>query len=145
MFSKACEYGIRAMLWINSNSNEEKPVRASLKEISSRTDMPEAFTGKILQTLKKSGLLTSSKGPQGGYVLSKEANEIRLIDIVLAIDGNDLFTKCAMGLPNCGEGTPCPLHDSFVSIRSDIHELLHSTTLDRTTEGLLKGETVIVR
>lgn len=145
MFSKACEYGIRAMLWINTNASSDSPIRANLKEISAQTDMPEAFTGKILQTLKKSGLLKSSKGPTGGYQLAHSADAITVLDIVLAIDGPELFTQCALGLPQCGDSTPCPMHDEFVKIRGDIRELLSSTSLNQTTEKLLSGETVIKR
>lgn len=145
MFSKACEYGIRAMLWINSNERSPAPIRSSLKEISAKTDMPEAFTGKVLQTLKKEGLLVSSKGPLGGYSLSRPADHIRLYDIVIAVDGPSLFTGCAMGLPHCGEGDPCPLHNSFTDLRTRLQKLLKDTTLNDTTEGLLNGETVIKR
>lgn len=143
MFSNACEYGIRAMIWISSNDRSSTPVQSSLKEICAQVNLPEAFTGKVLQTLKKAGLLHSAKGPQGGYKLSRSADDINLYEIVFAIDGNRLFTRCSMGLPDCSSETPCPIHNEFMEIKGKIKNVLLNTSLSNTTEGILQGLTVI--
>ncbi|MFT5953626.1 MAG: Rrf2 family iron-sulfur cluster assembly transcriptional regulator [Cyclobacteriaceae bacterium] len=133
MFSKACEYAIKIMIYIAANG--EKGKRTGLKEVTEAIDSPEAFTAKILQQLVKSRLLDSFKGPTGGFELASNA-EIRLIDIVSAIDGDGLLENCVLGLSSCSSRNPCPVHDKFISIRNQLKETLLST--DIKDKDLLK-------
>jgi Rrf2 family transcriptional regulator, iron-sulfur cluster assembly transcription factor len=126
MFSRACEYAIKIMIYIAAN--ELKGKRTGLKEVTEAIDSPEAFTAKILQQLAKSKLLNSFKGPAGGFELVKN-QEIRLIDIVVAIDGDKLLEDCVLGLPACSSRNPCPVHNKFLLIRNQLKETLLSTDL----------------
>src|SRR5690554_6544019 len=100
MFSKACEYGIRATLFIAQNSAANN--RVSLKEISEKIDSPEAFTAKILQQLARNGIIISYKGPHGGFQIEKPKLEtIHLNEIVDALDGDSIYNGCGLGLKEC--------------------------------------------
>jgi len=55
---------------------------------------------------------------------------LTLADIVRAIDGDELFTQCILGLPGCGEDKPCPIHDQWRTHRSKLKQLFESYTLD---------------
>ncbi len=70
MFSKSCQYAIKATIYIGKKSMEN--VRVSLNDIAEETDSPKAFTGKILQELAKKKILDSIKGPFGGFEIKKE-------------------------------------------------------------------------
>ena len=70
MFSKTCEYAIRATIIIASET--ESGHRISLREIARRIDSPEQFTAKILQKLAKNNVVESSKGNGGGFFIAKE-------------------------------------------------------------------------
>ena len=74
MFSKACEYGIKATIFIASNSYEKQ--RVSLKEIAKEIDSPEAFTAKILQNLVRHKIINSVKGAYGGFEIEKFNNNV---------------------------------------------------------------------
>jgi len=137
MFSKACEYGIRAVIYIVSKSKSGE--RISIKEISKQAGAPEPFTAKILQKLAKANIIASVKGPSGGFYIEKDAKEIMLVDIVTAIDGTELFTGCGLGLKYCSEKRPCPIHHHFKAIRDDIQNLLETTSINTLTEDLEKG------
>ncbi|MDN3667995.1 Rrf2 family transcriptional regulator [Echinicola jeungdonensis] len=144
MFSKACEYAIRAVLYIAKESKRGN--RTSLKNISREAGSPEAFTAKILQPLAKNNIIKSIKGPNGGFEIPTEnLTQIKLADIVRIIDGDQLFTGCALGLSQCNEEKPCPLHDNFLKIRTEISELLETTNLNDITEGLNSGLTFLRR
>lgn len=144
MFSKACEYAIRAVLYIATQSEQGK--RTSLKDISKETDSPEAFTAKILQQLSKNNVLQSIKGPNGGFEIPEDdMQRIRLIEIVRIIDGDQLFTGCALGLKACNEEKPCPLHSEFLGIRTNIHQLLENTTIKKLVYDLELGLTFLKR
>lgn len=144
MFSKACEYGIRASIYIASKSQDGE--RVSLKEIAKEIDSPVAFTAKILQLLSKNGIVESVKGAAGGFEINKgRISQIRFEDIVSAIDGNKVYEGCGLGLTKCNENKPCPAHDRFVAIRNDLKEMLVSTNLYEMTIGLETGHTYLKR
>ncbi|HET8839781.1 MAG TPA: Rrf2 family transcriptional regulator [Flavobacteriaceae bacterium] len=128
IFSKACEYGIRATLYIAQKSVQGE--RTGLKAISKEIGSPEAFTAKILQKLVRSNIIESTKGPYGGFQMSRKAiEEIKLVQIVEAIDGGDIFIQCGLGLKECSETHPCPVHDKFKVVRNALHEMMNSTSI----------------
>jgi Rrf2 family protein len=107
MFSKACEYAIRAMVFLASVTAEGE--RLTAREVARATHSPEAFTAKTLQALVKAGILASVKGPGGGFLLPRRlADRTRLSDIVSAIDGHGMYTGCGLGLRQCSATRPCP-------------------------------------
>lgn len=144
MFSKACEYGIRASIHLARSS--EKGERSSLKRVAQAIDSPVAFTAKILQLLAKDGIIRSVKGPNGGYEIPQERlSKIYLSDIVKSIDGDNIFKGCGLGLKNCNEKKPCPLHFQFKAIRDDLKQMLQSTTVQDLTDELPNGITFLKR
>lgn len=144
MFSKTCEYGIKATLYVAHQSLLNN--RTSLKDIAKAIDSPEAFTAKILQILSKNGILKSTKGPTGGFEIEKEKREIiKLSDIVFAIDGNELYKGCGLGLKECNSLKPCPLHDKFMSIRDNLKQMLETTSIEELASGLNDGLSFLKR
>lgn len=138
MFSKACEYGLKAVLYIALQS--QLGMRAGLKDIAQEIDSPEAFTAKILQQLVRNNIINSVKGPNGGFEIDVEKmNTIRLKDVVVAIDGDRLFKGCAMGLKDCSEQRPCPIHSKFVVVRTNLIRILDSTSLEELAEDINSG------
>jgi Rrf2 family protein len=133
MFSKACEYAIKIMIYIATN--EQLGKRTGLKEVSESTGSPEAYTAKILQRLVKGDLLESHRGPNGGFDLPNK--KIWLHDIVSTIDGKHLLNDCVLGLDECSGKTPCPVHDHFSIIKNQITETLLSTHIQ--DEQFLNG------
>ncbi|MEG9328425.1 transcriptional regulator, BadM/Rrf2 family [Salinimicrobium catena] len=142
MFSKACEYAIRATVFIASES--EKGNRVSLKQIAREIDSPEAFTAKTLQKLSRSGIITSTKGAHGGFhVLPEKMTEIKVSQIVVAIDGDTVYKRCSLGLSDCSEEHPCPFHSRFKPVRTGLQEIVENTNLKDLTSGLISGETFL--
>ncbi|MBK9329565.1 MAG: Rrf2 family transcriptional regulator [Sphingobacteriales bacterium] len=142
MFSKACEYAIRATIYIAEQSQEHQ--RVSLKDIAREIDSPEAFTAKILQQLVKTNIIYSTKGASGGFetdVLKMKV--VKLSDIVLAIDGDDIYKLCVLGLNDCSEEYPCPVHHKFKHIKKDIREMLENTNILEMSNGLKEGLTCL--
>jgi len=127
MFSKTCEYAIRALLYIAQQSNAGRKV--GIKEIAKGTDAPEHFIAKILQDLSRRGMVQSSKGPNGGFFFDDSETEFTLADIVKAIDGDKIFYGCALGLNECSEVQPCPLHFEMKGIRELIKQKLEAVKL----------------
>src|SRR5690606_5518508 len=144
MFSKACEYGIRAAVYIAHQSMEGR--RVSLKEISEKIDSPMAFTAKILQQLAKNNIVTSVKGAGGGFEMERlTMDQIKLADIVLAMDGDSIFTGCSHGFEERSAVKPCPVHHKVVAIRNDLKRMLEVTSLFAMTTDLEAGLTHLRR
>lgn len=138
MFSKSCEYGIRAVIYVANESISDK--RVNIKQIAGATQSPVAFTAKILQQLAKNNLVDSLKGPTGGFYMdANKRNTVFLSHIVNAIDGDKLYTGCGLGLKQCSENHPCPVHNEFKIIRNQIQVMLESTNIQKLTEGLHSG------
>lgn len=144
MFSKACEYAIRATIYIAVQSNQDK--RVGIKDISKEIDSPEAFTAKILQQLTKNNIIDSIKGPHGGFAIDKkDMTKIKLSQIVLAIDGDAIYKGCGLGFKECSEKKPCPVHDKFKIVRNELKHMLENTTVLELSFGLKKGLTFLHR
>lgn len=142
MFSKACEYGIRAVLFIVGKSVNGE--RSRIKEIAEEVGAPEAFTAKVLQKLVKEGLLRSVTGPRGGFYLEEEDMEnIQLIEIVKAIDGNDIFEGCAIGLPYCNPQRPCPAHYKFKKVKDELKEMLSNMNMKEMALSVEREDTFL--
>jgi len=135
MFSKSCEYAIRSVIIISQNS--QQGLKTNVKEISERAGVPEPYIAKVMQILSKVRVVQSIKGPGGGFFLSPDNKELKLIDVVKAIDGDSLFTSCGLGLKECSEKNPCPLHDRFKEVRSDIKKMLEETSIHDLSEKLI--------
>lgn len=143
MFSKTCEYAIRAMIFIAFKSKEGKKV--GIKEIAKEIDSPEHFIAKILQDLGKRKLLQSAKGPNGGFYLDSDALKCSLADIVKVVDGGHIFTGCGLGLKQCSETHPCPIHHEFKAVRKDLLQMLENAKLGEFTEELDRSLTFLKR
>ncbi len=134
IFSKKCEYGIQAVLYLAANLNGDV---IPADEIASKLNIPKEFVSKILQNLTESGLVNSKKGKNGGFALAKSPSKIRLIDIVAAIDGLDIFNSCVLGFPHCSPDHPCPVHHNWGVLRTNAYNMLTEETLDKFREKTL--------
>lgn len=144
MFSKACEYGIKAVLFIAMQSLRE--VRVKMGDIVENIGSPEAFTGKILSFLTKNGIVDSYTGPNGGFEMKLESlHRISIADIVKAIDGDEFFNGCVLGLDRCDKDHPCPMHHTVESIRSNMRSTLRETTIFELATGLKNKESLLMR
>lgn len=128
MFTKACEYGIRACVVVAQHSVNND--RISLKRIAKAIDSPEAFTAKILQKLVKHKIIFSIQGSHGGFEISPSVLEqLILANIVDAIDGNEGYLACVLGLSNCSDENPCPAHKKYKHIKKEFINMIQTTTI----------------
>jgi Rrf2 family transcriptional regulator, iron-sulfur cluster assembly transcription factor len=135
IFSKKCEYGLQAVLYLAAQSDKEV---IPSEEIANKLSIPKEFVSKILQSLTESGIVESRKGKSGGFALAKEPKKIKLIDIVAAIDGLSMFSNCVLGFPKCNPDNPCALHDKWGKLRTKAYSMLTDENLDHFKEKTLR-------
>ena len=138
MLSNTSKYAIRAVIYLAFHAGEEKKI--GIKQISKELGIPTPFLGKILQTLAKHKLLSSTKGPHGGFGLGKAANDIALIEIVDIIDGRDIFNKCMIRLEDCNEDNPCSAHKKYGEIRNSLMTLFQKEKISDFVDEVKDGK-----
>lgn len=142
MFSKACEYALRAVLYISIKSIDGS--RLGIPEIAKEVDAPFAFTGKILQTLVREGIISSIKGPNGGFYIDPKSKPISLSAIVKAIDGSDdVLHNCALGLNECSDKHPCPIHGEIKIYKDRLRKVMKGTTVQSLAKDISMGKTFL--
>jgi Rrf2 family transcriptional regulator, iron-sulfur cluster assembly transcription factor len=145
MLSNTCKYAIRATIYLAINNKGEEKI--GIKQISQDLNLPTPFLGKIMQTLAKHKLLASTKGPHGGFSLNKNANKIKLIDIVEIIDGLDVFSDCIIGLKVCSgdisKQNKCPFHSKSDPIRKELLQLFKNQSIGNLASGIDKLDKII--
>lgn len=142
MFSKTCEYAIRATIYIASESSAGK--RCGIRDIARKIESPEPFTAKILQRLVKADIIKSIKGNGGGFEIEKvQLKQIKVDQLVKAIDGNDLFDRCSLGLHDCSDKQPCPFHHKYKPLRENLKKTLKETSLLDLISEFNTGDTFL--
>jgi len=126
LFSRSSEYGIRAMAFLALQKGGKL---SGAREIAEAEKIPMAFLWKILRLLTRRRLIRSFKGMGGGYELARPADQLKLSDVIAATDGNDLRQSCVLGLPECDNRNPCPLHHRWKEVRGAMTEMLDDTSL----------------
>ncbi len=131
MLSNSCRYAIRAVIYLTKQSKENGKI--GIKKISADLGLPTPFLAKILQQLAKQKILSSSKGPHGGFSLLRDPRSITLLDIVKTIDGDEILTNCVMHNGTCTSVNevqiPCPLHEDYEKVRNNLIKLFSGKTI----------------
>ena len=108
MLSRASKYAILSTLYLAEHSSEKKKI--SVKDIANRIDVPSPFLAKLFQQLVRGRIISSTKGPNGGFYLNKENEQMTVCDIIENIDGLNRLNDCFLGLDKCDADNPCPVH-----------------------------------
>lgn len=135
IFSKKCELALQAVLFLSIKKDQ---IIFNAKEVSDELKVPKEFVSKMLQSLTDCGIVGSKKGKNGGFYLARRPSQIKLIEIVEAIDGLTVFNNCVLGFPNCSCENPCPVHDKWGGIRDQAYKMLSEETLEQLKEKTIK-------
>ena len=142
MFSKATEYALRATIYIAQKGKDEQ--KLGIEEIAKAIDSPKSFTAKIMQSLTRGNTLISSvRGPGGGFYITEKARNLPVRAVIRAMGEDEVLTRCVMGLKQCSERTPCPMHAQYRVIKNQLIELFETKTIRDVAEDLRLGNLFI--
>jgi Rrf2 family transcriptional regulator, iron-sulfur cluster assembly transcription factor len=146
MLSSSSKYGIRAVTYIASHSGNNSKI--GIKQISEDLGLPTPFLAKILQLLAKQKILSSSKGPHGGFSLLRDPKKITLLDIITTIEGSDVFDNCIVHNMPCicvdEKKLMCPVHEDYVKVRTRIVKLFSGKTIDSLVKSSKKQADIYI-
>ena len=131
MFSNSTKYAIRAIVHMLKHQDKGKNTVA---EIAKELSIPQPYLSKVLQQLSKNKVISSAKGRGGGFYLSNDNMKRPLIDVVICIEGHNVFNKCVLGLTACSDENPCILHPQFKAFKNSVEQSI----CDQAVEDLLK-------
>ena len=150
IFSNPSEYAIRALSELVLMSQDAPPGgsrRAGfvmLDKLTEQANLPREFLAKIFRQLVEGGVLTSAKGPGGGFALARPPHEISLLNVIEIVDGGHQIDGCVVGLARCNDQMSCPQHDLFKPIRQRLRAYLSTTTLADTGASLKEKKSLAV-
>lgn len=127
MLSNSSKYAIKAVLYLSLHSSSSNKIMA--KDIAEPINVPPAYIAKLLQELVREGLVSSARGPKGGFFLNESNNNQKVIDVLTAIDGENRLVGCMLSLEKCNEEKPCPLHNVLISSRQNILKVLKENSI----------------
>jgi len=136
MLSNTADYALRALLLL-ARAEHGRAVRAD--EIADATGAPHNYMSKVLNAIAKAGLISSARGPSGGFMLALPASDItlgRVIDLFDAVPHNP---RCMLGSGPCDPGRPCRAHEAWKAVTGARRSPLNSTTIADLLEGRITG------
>jgi len=138
MFSKSTEYALRATIFIAQKGSPEQ--KLGLSAIAEAIDSPRSFTAKILQQLTKGNeLIVSSTGPLGGFYLPENNKDLPVRKVLELMGEIDRIEACVLGLKQCSDINPCPLHPRYKSIKGQLRNLFERTTIRQLASSMDEG------
>lgn len=140
--SNTCKAAIKSVIFLASRFNSEE--NATIKVIASQVGENEHTIGKLLQTLVKQGIIKSTKGPAGGFYLDNKQYQSSIIDVVYAIDGPQVFSRCGLGLEQCSETHPCPVHAEYKEARDITERIFKNKKISEMAMPFENGKTFLI-
>jgi Rrf2 family nitric oxide-sensitive transcriptional repressor len=123
IFSQTVEYALRAAVWLADHDGGQ-----TTQEIAEATKVPSSYLSKVLQGLRRAGIVHGQRGVGGGFTLARPPGEISVLDVVQAVDPIERITTCPLGLAAHGVNL-CPLHRKLDDAIGHVTHAFGSTTL----------------
>lgn len=124
IFSQTVEYALRSVVWLASHSGSPQTVQ----QIAEATQIPSNYLAKVMNSLRRTGLVKSRRGLGGGYVLTRIGKELTVLDVVNTVDPIKRIVQCPLGLKSHGLNL-CPLHKQLDEVIGLIEKAFAKTKI----------------
>lgn len=131
MLSQTAEYALRAVLHIAEHGTDH-PVPVG--DIAVALDVPRNYLSKTLHQLSRAGVVTSTFGPGGGFMLGARPEALTLDRIIAPFDTSS-ERHCLLGQARCRDSAPCPAHGRWKNIAEQIHAFFATTSVADILRG----------
>lgn len=127
MLSLTSTYAVRSIIYLAQESQNQKKI--GIRDISQHLSIPYAFLGKVLQTLARHNIISSQKGPSGGFYLDKNQMNITVWQVIQVFDNQETISGCVLGHPSCDSANPCPMHNAIFRPKQQILDVFKGQTV----------------
>ena len=138
MLTNAAKYAVRATIHLALYSSKDH--KLSSKAIAEKLDVPIPFLAKLLQQLTKKSLISSTKGPNGGFYLSDANTKKSIWNVIDCIDGTEQFDNCFLGLSDCNSKNPCSVHELVVVFREKLKQQFKHKNIAQLSLEISEGK-----
>lgn len=142
MLSMTCKYALRSIIYIGIKA--ASGTKVNVRQMASELEIPMQFLSKILQVFVRKGILSSLRGPNGGFSFNKDPFDVTLFDIITIIDGRELFDNCIIGARPCyckdNNSKKCTVHEPYNKVRSEVEQFFTSETIGSIATNYEKQE-----
>jgi Rrf2 family protein len=135
--SNTTGHAVRALACLAGCNNPP----ASIRDVAECSEVPQAYLAKIVKKLNDAGIIESKRGKTGGIWLARPAKLISLLDISVALDGEDFLGPCLLGQEYCSDGRACPTHKFWIKNKELIRKELGRTKLSDVLQFNLERNT----
>lgn len=141
MLTNQSKYAVRAVLYLAVYTDKTKKMGS--KEVAEMIKVPAPFLAKILQKLVKKDIISSTKGPRGGFYLTEKNQLCSMLDIVAVIEGVEILSDCFLGLPRCGDENPCAIHHIVSPFKDSMIKEMGDKTIAQFAEETKEGKSFL--
>ncbi len=134
MLSHTAKYAIKALHYISKHGNAEQKLTAV--QIAESANIPKAFLSKFLKQLAQLDMISSTKGPNGGFFLTENQLKQSVMDVIVAIEGKDRFQQCVLNFDFCNAENPCPIHDFVIQEKDALRNAIKNVKLLDLSDNL---------
>lgn len=128
LFSKSFGYALRSVLYVASESQSK--CKIPLGKIAEGLNVPRHFLGKVMKRIVKEGILSSQKGPNGGFYINDSTLQTPLLKFIHLTGEDEYFKSCVLNLRKCDATRPCPMHHRVGQLRDQWEEIFSSTKVN---------------
>jgi Rrf2 family transcriptional regulator, iron-sulfur cluster assembly transcription factor len=132
VLNQSADYALRAVLFVAQGDGTRSCTAAMIAEALA---VPRNYLGKVLHTLTGVGVLTSVRGPQGGFRLAVAAGELTLASVVEPFQRLPERRSCLLGSTPCDPAMPCTSHQQWQQVSDQVTTFFRTTTIERMLEG----------
>jgi len=138
VFAKTSKYALRLMVCVAKRPGDE-PIRSS--DLAKKSSVPPAYVSKVMRRLEDAGLVGSRKGRGGGFWLARPPEEILLREVLSAVEEQAVASEdCVFGWGPCSQSSPCPLHETWKQLETEVGAWTRKTLADVVAEAGGPGE-----
>ena len=141
MLSNASKYAIRSVLFLAEKSSVNN--KYGYKQIADELEIPSSFIAKLLQKLVKAGIISSNKGPKGGFFMTAANLKNNINSILKEIESENIFDDCFLGLPRCNDESPCPVHHIVDPFKKALLEKFTKQTIKEFSEEIKENGSLL--
>jgi Rrf2 family protein len=133
--TRAADYAVRVMVFLAGRASGE---RVSLPQIVTATGAPDSFLSKVLQGLTRARLISSRRGPSGGFQISAMGRRVSMREVVEAIDGSISLNVCVSERRSCVRKNWCPAHPVWVKAQEALLNVLSTAKISEMATGTME-------
>lgn len=141
MLSNSAKYALKAVLFLALHTHEDH--KMVVKDIFGRINVPQSYLAKLLQELSRHGIISSARGPKGGFYVNEENKKLPLIKVIDVIDGEERLRSCMLSINECDNENPCVLHNLVGNANTYFIRNLEETTIEDLISDVEEGKSFL--